>query len=168
MMIRDVLTIGDPRLLVVSAAISADEFNTSELNSLISDLYDTMKSRDGVGIAAVQIGYHKRVLLIEYDGNNPRYSHIGNCPLHVVINPEIEVIGNETVDYNEGCLSVPEERSVVNRPKFIRYRFFNQYGQLVEGENDGFFARVLQHEVDHLNGVLFPMRIEDPAKLIKI
>lgn len=158
-MIREVLTIGDERLLQISQVVRSNEFNTPALAELISDMRDTMHEKGGVGIAAVQIGCHKRILLIEYDGNNPRYAEIGDCPLKIIINPQIESVGGETQDYNEGCLSVPDERGLVNRPKHIRYKYYNQLGEQFEGEDDGFFARVLQHEVDHLDGILFPMRV---------
>ena len=158
-MIREVLIIGDERLVQVSQEVKPDEFNTHALAELITDMRDTMHEKGGVGIAAVQICYHKRVLLIEYDGNNPRYAEIGDCPLTVIINPQIENAGAETMEYNEGCLSVPDERGLVNRPKRIRYKYYNQLGELCQGEDDGFFARVLQHEVDHLDGILFPTRV---------
>ena len=164
-MIRELLTIGDDRLLLLSEEVQDHEFNTSELFALIGDMKDTMRNSGGVGIAAVQIGYHKRITLIEYSASNTRYTDIGECPLAVIINPQIKALNNETIDYNEGCLSVPDLRGIVSRPKRISYKFYNQFGELISGEDDGFFARVIQHEVDHMNGILFPTRVEDKATL---
>ena len=159
-MIKELLTIGNEHLLQVSKEVAPDEFNTTQLSGLIRDLIDTMNFKGGVGISAVQIGIHKRIAVIGYDGSNPRYKQIGNCPLTVIINPVFEVVGNETCEYNEGCLSVPDSRGMVIRPKKIRYKFYDEIGKEAVGESDGFFARVLQHEIDHMNGILFPMRIE--------
>ena len=167
-MVREVLTIGDERLLQISQPVAKEEFGTKELNDLITDMYDTMQYKNGVGIAAIQIGYLKRVILIGYDGNNPRYKSIGDCPLTVIINPQIEVIGDKVCERDEGCLSVPGMRGTVSRAEHIRYKFYNQSGELIEGESDGFFARAMQHETDHLNGVLFPSRITDPSTFHKI
>jgi peptide deformylase len=158
-MIKDVLITGDDRLLEISNDIFAHEFNTLELDSLISDMLDTMHHNNGVGIAAIQIGIPKRIALIEYDENNPRYADIGGCPLTVVINPKIEVIGTDTSEHAEGCLSVPNQRGVVIRPKHLRYSFYDATGKLITGVSDSFFTRVLQHEIDHMNGILFPTRL---------
>ena len=164
-MIREVLTIGDERLLQVSEPVRNHEFNTKELSSLIRDMEDTMDHKGGVGIAAVQIGYHKRITIIKYDGTNPRYAEIGDCPLTVIINPQIRALDTEQSTYNEGCLSVPYMRGMVSRPKRIHYQFYNQYGELISGEDDGFFVRVMQHEIDHMDGILFPFRVEDKNTL---
>ena len=158
-MIKDVLITGDDRLLEISSEVEAHEFNTPELGNLIADMLDTMHHNNGVGIAAIQIGIPKRMALIEYDKNNPRYLDIGSCPLTVVINPKIEIIGDETWEHNEGCLSVPNQRGMVTRPKHLRYSFYDQSGKLITGTSDNFFTRVLQHEIDHMNGILFPTRI---------
>ncbi|MBP9743319.1 MAG: peptide deformylase [Burkholderiales bacterium] len=158
-MIKEVLTVGDERLLQVSVPLAEDEFNTQQLNALIEDMYDTMRYNNGVGISAVQIGVRKRIALIEYDNTNPRYLSIGYCPLTVVINPEIEIVGNERISYNEGCLSIPEVRGSVSRPLHLRYKFYDQLGKLTVGDSNAFFARVIQHEIDHMNGILFPARI---------
>lgn len=158
-MIKEVLTLGDERLLQVSQPVTEDEFNTQQLNALIEDMYDTMRYNNGVGISAVQIGVHKRIALIEYDNTNPRYLSIGYCPLTVVINPEIEVVGNETTSYNEGCLSIPEVRGSILRPLHLRYKFYDQFGGAIVGDSNAFFVRVMQHEIDHMNGILFPTRM---------
>ena len=154
-MIKNILKIGNQLLLDTSQVVSQDEFNTIELDDLIMDMRETMYELGGVGISAIQIGIKKRLAIIEYDGSNPRYKDIGDCPLTVIINPEIQAIGDETSEYNEGCLSVPDIRGEVIRPKHIRYKFYNQYGALITGEDSGFFARVIQHEIVHMNGVLF-------------
>lgn len=167
-MIRTILVDGDSRLLQVSKEIIPSEFNTKELDDLITDMIDTMHHADGVGIAAVQIGVHKRILLIEYDADHPRYKDLRDCPLTVVINPEIETVGDETCDYNEGCLSVPGMRGLVTRPKRIKYSFYDAKGNKIEGVGDDFFVRALQHEIDHLNGILFPTRVTDKSTFVKI
>ena len=164
-MIREVLTIGNEELLKISDPVRDSEFNTTELFSLIKDMEDTMDYQGGVGIAAVQIGFHKRITIIKYDGTNPRYAEIGDCPLTVIINPQIRVLENEQSTYNEGCLSVPDMRGMVSRPKRIHYQFYNQYGELISGEDDGFFVRVMQHEIDHMDGILFPSRVENKSTL---
>ena len=158
-MIKNILITGDSRLLEVSTEVANHEFNTKNLDNLITDMLDTMRHNNGVGIAAIQIGIPKRVLLIEYNDANPRYHNTGNCPLTVVINPKIEIVGMDTDECDEGCLSVPGIRDKVTRPKHLRYSFYDATGKLINGESDGFFARVLQHEVDHLDGILLPMRI---------
>ena len=165
-MIREVLTIGDDRLLEISREVAQNEFGTPELLRLIQDMRDTMHEKGGVGIAAVQIGVHKRITVIEYDGTNPRYADIEDCPFTVIINPKIDAADQELVGYNEGCLSVPDVRGLVERPKHLRYQFYNEHGELICGENDGFFARVLQHEIDHMDGILFPERVTDKSTLV--
>ena len=158
-MIKDVLITGDNRLLEISGEVAVHEFNTPELDSLISDMLDTMHHHNGVGIAAIQIGIPKRIALIEYEENNPRYADIGSCSLTIVINPKIEMIGTDTSEHAEGCLSVPNQRGTVTRPKRLRYSFHDATGKLITGESNSFFTRVLQHEIDHMNGILFPTRI---------
>ena len=163
-MIKEVLTIGSDILLQVSKEVTPDELNTPQLGALIKDMVDTMLVKDGVGISAVQIGVLKRITVIGYDDSNPRYKNIGGFPLTVIINPSFEVIGDETCEYNEGCLSVPDSRGIVVRPKKICYTYQDETGVITNGESDGFFARVLQHEIDHMDGILFPMRIEGIKK----
>lgn len=158
-MIREVLIDGDKRLLQISQEVTKGEFSSMGLLKLIRDMQDTMEFKHGIGISAVQVGVLKRIALIGYDQANPRYKEIGHCPLTVIINPTIEPVGSETCEYNEGCLSVPDIRGIVSRPKQIRYRFYNEHGELISGESADFFARVLQHEIDHMDGILFPMRI---------
>ncbi len=150
----------------VSAAISAAEFGSTELMDLLCDMKDTMHYLGGVGIAAPQIGVNKQVVIIEYQQKDiVRYENIGDCPLRIIINPVITPIGDEETTFNEGCLSVPGLRGEVSRPKAIRYEYYDETGTLHSGEDDGFFARVMQHECDHLQGVLYPMRMKDISKL---
>ncbi len=159
-MIKEVLTVGNEMLLERSVEVAPEELNTPQLASLIEDMIDTMKYRNGVGIAAVQIGVPKRIAIIGYTSDNPCYVEIGSHPITVLINPSYEVVGEEAYELNEGCLSVPEKRGIVLRPKRLRYTYQDETGAVISGETDSFFARVLQHEVDHMNGVLFPMRIQ--------
>jgi peptide deformylase len=160
-MIKDVLQQGDSRLSNISTPIQISEFNTPQLRDLITDMYDTMKYIQGVGIAAIQIGIAKRIAIIEYDTTNTRYSHIGSWPFTVVINPEIEPLQQDMTLRDEGCLSVRTKRGVTARYTAIKYKFYNQFGELVTGETDLFFARVIQHELDHMNGILFIERVPD-------
>ncbi|HLX53695.1 MAG TPA: peptide deformylase [Aquella sp.] len=160
-MIKEVLTTGNELLGQVSEEVTLDELNTPQLKSLIEDMIDTMKFKNGVGIAAVQIGVPKRIAIIGYDSSNPRYKDIGSFPITVIINPSFEAVGDEVFELNEGCLSVPGIRGDVIRAKKLRYKYQDMTGTIITGETDSFFARVLQHEIDHMNGILFPMRIED-------
>ncbi len=161
-MIVPIRKMGDQCLLVRSSEVSAAEFNQPELLQLIQNLRDTQQHLGGVGIAAPQIGVNKRVVLIEYYQKDiTRYSDVGDCPLCVIINPEIQFLSAECSTFNEGCLSVPGLRGEVSRPIGIAYKYYDQFGQLHQGEDKGFFARVMQHECDHLDGVLYPMRMQD-------
>ena len=160
-MIRDVLRMGDARLLQVSEAI--DTFGTRELLELLEDMNDTMLALNGAGIAAPQIGVLKRVVIFGFD-HNPRYPDAEAVPLTVLCNPVIAPLSDEVEDGWEGCLSVPGMRGVVPRYTQIRYSGFDQFGTAFEREVDGFHARVVQHESDHLDGILYPRRIHDLTK----
>jgi peptide deformylase len=138
------------------------EFATPELKALVADMLDTMRANDGAGLAAIQIGVLLRVVVFEVElGENPRYPDAGPVPLTVLVNPEIEPLGNDRVSGWEGCLSVPGMRGVVPRYARLRYRGFDELGQRIDRTVDGFHARVVQHECDHLDGILYPQRIED-------
>lgn len=157
---------GHPLLLERAVELQAHEFATSELQELIQDLRDTQHHLGGIGIAAPQIGVSKRILLVEfYQENASRYSEIGDCPLKIIINPIIKPIGDDESIFNEGCLSVPGLRGEVSRPITIAYKYYDENGDIHEGEDSGMFARVLQHECDHLDGILYPMRMKDISKL---
>jgi len=157
---------GDPCLLKVSDNIETHEFGSQELFDLIQDMEDTMHHLGGVGIAAPQIGINKQVVIIEYFQKDiTRYENVGDCPRRVIINPKITQFGDEETTFNEGCLSVPGLRGEVTRPKAIRYEYHDEFGKYYHGEDDDFFARVMQHECDHLQGILYPMRMRDISKL---
>jgi len=158
MAVKKILKMGDPRLYQLSGVV--DEFKTSELEALIEDMFDTMEANDGAGLAAPQIGVFKRVVIFSVDAN-PRYPDAETVPRTILINPEIKVLEQETEAGWEGCLSIPGMRGVVRRPSHIRYSGFDETGRRFMREVTGFHARVVQHEVDHLDGILYPMRIED-------
>jgi len=149
---------GDPRLLKVASRVV--DFDTPELHALVADLYDTMKAAGGAGLAAPQIGVDKAVVIFGFD-RLQRYPDAPAVPQTVLVNPQIEPLSPELVEDWEGCLSVPGMRGVVPRSPRIRYRGFDQFGNPIDRIADGFHARVVQHECDHLAGVLYPMRIRD-------
>jgi peptide deformylase len=157
-MIRPVLRMGDPRLLEKSRPVEA--LATAELRELIGDMRDTMAHLNGAGLAAPQIGVLLRVVIFGVKAN-PRYPDAEEVPDTVLINPVIEPIGDEVEDGWEGCLSVPGMRGVVPRWRRVRYRGLDEKGELIDRTVEGFHARVVQHECDHLDGILYPMRIED-------
>ena len=158
MAVRRVLKMGDPDLLQASEPVK--DFDTSELNELIEDLWETMEAEGGVGIAAPQVGVPQRVVVFGLE-HSERYPEAPAVPRTVLINPEIKPIGNDAVDGWEGCLSVPGMRGVVPRFLRIRYSGYNEKGERFEREVEDFHARVVQHECDHLDGILYPMRIQD-------
>ena len=158
MAIREILKMGHPTLLEVAKPV--EKFNTSELDSIIEDMIDTMKENDGAGLAAPQIGLGMQLVIFGFDSNE-RYPEADQVPFTVLINPVITPIGNEEEDGWEGCLSVPGLMGVVPRFKKIRYQGKDQHGNEIDREVDGFHARVVQHECDHLIGKLYPMRIRD-------
>ena len=159
MTIREILKIGDARLLRTAQPIT--EFDTDELHVLITDMFDTMRSVDGAGLAAPQIGIDLQVLIFGTDAVNPRYPDAPIVPRTVLLNPIITPLSLAEEDGWEGCLSVPGLRGVVPRYTHIRYTGFDQYGDAIDRTVEGFHARVVQHECDHLIGVLYPMRIKD-------
>lgn len=158
MSVKETLKMGHPLLLQVAEPV--ENFNTPELDTLIGDMYDTMEALDGAGLAAPQIGVSKRVVIFGVEAN-PRYPHVEPVPRTVLINPVIEVLSDDKESGWEGCLSVPGMRGLVPRYTTIRYTGFDQHGNSIEREASGFHARVVQHEVDHLDGILYPQRIED-------
>ena len=149
---------GDPRLLEQAAAV--EKFGTPELLALLGDMQDTMRALDGAGLAAPQIGVGLQVVIFGIE-HNPRYPDAETVPQTVLINPVLAPVGNDIEEGWEGCLSVPGMRGVVPRHARLRYRGFDQYGNDIEREVGGFHARVVQHECDHLLGILYPMRIRD-------
>ncbi|MES2353440.1 MAG: peptide deformylase [Pseudomonadota bacterium] len=161
MAIRTVLKMGEPLLLQIAQPVT--QFDTPELNTLLEDMHDTMIALNGAGLAAPQIGVSKQVVIFGFK-QNPRYPEAQEVPYTVLINPKITPIGNEEEDGWEGCLSVPGLRGIVPRYSRIRYTGFDETGQVIDREVSGFHARVVQHECDHLLGVLYPMRIRDFSK----
>ena len=159
MAVRPILRIGDPRLREISQPVEA--FDTPELHELIEDMFDTMEAADGAGLAAPQIGVLKRVMIFGVD-ENPRYPDAQSVPRTILINPEYTVVSDEIDGYWEGCLSVPGMRGYVERPAKIQYRGYDELGMLIEREAVGFHATVFQHEYDHLDGILYTDRLDDP------
>jgi len=149
---------GDPLLWQRSQEI--EDFSHPELHSLIRDMEETMRHLDGAGLAAPQIGVGLRVVIFGFD-SNPRYPEAGSVPYTVLINPVLTPLSNEVEEAWEGCLSVPGLRGVVPRWRHLRYEGFDQFGRVIDRRVEGFHARVVQHETDHLDGVLYPMRIRD-------
>ena len=150
---------GDVRLLRVAQPVL--DFASAELVSLLQDLRDTMADLDGAGLAAPQIGVNLRVVIFGSDEINPRYPDASPVPGTVLINPVLEPLSSEEEEGWEGCLSVPGLRGVVPRWRKLRYSGFDENGRLFSREAEGFHARVVQHECDHLDGILYPMRIRD-------
>ena len=157
-MIRDVLRMGDPRLLERSRPI--ERFDSPELHALIADMRDTMAHQNGAGLAAPQIGVGMRVVIFGVHAN-PRYPDAEEVPDTILINPVVEPLGSEMDEDWEGCLSVPGMRGWVPRHRRIRYAGFDERGRPFERTVEGFHARVVQHECDHLDGILYPRRIVD-------
>lgn len=157
-MIKPVLRMGDPVLFKRAEPVS--QFDTPELHALLLDMDDTMRSKNGAGIAAPQIGVSLQVVIFGV-GANPRYPDAEEVPYTVLINPTLEPVGAEMEEGWEGCLSVPGMRGVVPRYTQLRYRGFDQFGNAVDRTVSGFHARVVQHETDHLLGILYPMRVRD-------
>ncbi len=158
MAVKTVLKMGDPLLL--QQALPTAQFNTPELHELIQDMQDTMEYMNGAGIAAPQIGVSVQVVIFGV-GANPRYPDAEQVPYTVLVNPILTPINDEMEDGWEGCLSVPGMRGVVPRYTRLHYTGFDQFGTPIDRLVSGFHARVVQHECDHLMGILYPMRIKD-------
>ncbi|WP_028455133.1 peptide deformylase [Chitinilyticum litopenaei] len=161
MAVRPVLKMGEPLLLRRAEPVA--EFDTPELHALVADLFDTMAATGGVGIAAPQIGVSLQVVIFGFE-KSERYPDAEPVPQTVLVNPVVELLGDEAEEGWEGCLSVPGLRGVVPRHTRIRYHGFDPYGQAIDRVASGFHARVVQHECDHLWGVLYPQRIRDMTK----
>ena len=159
--IRTVLRMGDPRLLEQARAL--ESFASPELLALIADMEETMRHLDGAGLAAPQIGVGLRVVIFGFD-ENPRYPEAGSVPYTVLINPVLTPLSDAIEEGWEGCLSVPGLRGSVPRWQHLHYRGFDPFGQEIERSVEGFHARVVQHECDHLDGVLYPMRMTDISR----
>jgi len=157
MPVRPVLKMGEPLLRAVAAPVARFD---AELASLIADMDDTMRSLSGAGIAAPQIGVSQRVVIFELK-ENPRYRHVAPVPYTVLVNPTLTTLDSEQEEGWEGCLSVPGMRGLVPRYRRLRYQGFDAAGAPIDRTVEGFHARVVQHEVDHLDGILFPQRVRD-------
>ena len=157
MAVRQVLKMGEPLLREVAAAVVRFD---EELRALIADMDETMRAQHGAGIAAPQIGVSVRAVIFELR-DNPRYPHIKPVPYTVLINPTLTVLTQEQEEGWEGCLSVPGMRGLVPRFTHLKYQGFDAHGNPFERTVEGFHARVVQHEVDHLDGILFPQRVRD-------
>ena len=159
MTIQTILKMGDERLLRMSEPVQ--QFDTPQLHALIRDLRDTMQAANGAGIAAPQIGVNLQVVIFGSGQVNPRYPQYEPIPPTVLINPTLTVLDPAEDEGWEGCLSVPGLRGVVPRPRKVRYQGFDEMGQAIDRVVEGFHARVVQHECDHLWGKLYPMRVRD-------
>jgi len=162
MTVREILKMGDERLLRMAQPVT--QLGTPELNSLVADMLETMAAVHGAGLAAPQIGVNLQVVIFGSGAVNPRYPHEPAFPQTVLINPVITPLGAEEQEGWEGCLSVPGMRAIVPRWQRIRYTGLDAQGQVIDRVADGFHARVVQHECDHLIGKLYPMRVRDFSK----
>jgi peptide deformylase len=158
MTVREILKMGDPRLLRVAEPVR--EFGTPEMEALIADMFDTMHAANGAGLAAPQIGVNLQLVIYGFK-DNQRYPDAPPVPETVLINPVLTPLSDEMDEQFEGCLSVPGLRGVVSRHTRLHYEGVDQFGQPIARDAEGFHARVVQHEVDHLLGILYPMRITD-------
>ena len=158
MAVQKVLKMGDS--LLYQRAEEVRTFHTPDLDALIRDMFDTMAALNGAGLAAPQIGVSRRVVIFEVQ-SNPRYPEAEAVPRTILINPVLEPLGDEMEDGWEGCLSVPGLRGLVSRHKKLRYTGFDENGQPIDRTVSDFHARVVQHECDHLDGILYPMRLRD-------
>jgi len=158
MSVREILKMGDPRLLLKAEPVT--DFDSPELKALIVDMFDTMHAASGAGLAAPQIGVNLRVVIFGFK-NNVRYPEAEPVPETVLINPVLKPLSDVTEDGWEGCLSVPGMRGVVPRWSNLHYEGYDQDGKIISRSVDDFHARVVQHECDHLDGILYPMRIKD-------
>lgn len=158
MTVREILKMGDPRLLRQAEPVT--EFGSPDLEALIRDMFDTMHAAKGAGLAAPQIGVNLQLLIFGFK-QNVRYPDAPPVPETILINPKIRPVSAAMEEGWEGCLSVPGMRGVVPRWSAVQYEGYDQYGNAISRQADGFHARVVQHECDHLAGILYPMRIED-------
>jgi peptide deformylase len=165
MAVREIVEIGDPVLRQRAREVSEEDLRSPEVQALIDDLIDTRRAANGAGLAAPQVGELVRIAVVEVDGVNPRYPYKPPIPLTVIVNPELEPVGRELVEINEGCLSVPGLRGVVERHVEIRLRYLDRDGEPREESRRGLTAGTFQHEVDHLDGTLIVDRA-DPRTLM--
>lgn len=162
---RRIRIIGDPVLRERAREVTPEELDTAEVQEMIDEMIAIKRDANGAGIAANQVGETLRIAIAEVDGTNPRYPYKPQIPLTVMVNPEIEPIDHETFVNNEGCLSVPDLRGDVPRNLNVKVRYLDRNGEPREEIKRGLTAGTFQHEVDHLDGVLFVDRVDDPASL---
>jgi peptide deformylase len=163
MAVLEIATVGDPVLRERAREVSAEELRSDELQRLIDDMIETKRAAHGAGIAANQVGRALRVAVVEVEAGNPRYPYKPSVPLTVIANPELEPLDDEVFAVNEGCLSVPDLRGDVERFVNVRVRYLDRFGEPHEEVRRGLTAGTFQHELDHLDGVLFLDRVRDPA-----
>jgi peptide deformylase len=163
MSVREIVTVGDPVLRTRAREVDPDELRSPTIQRLIDDLIDTMRAAGGAGLAANQVGELQRIAVAEVAGRNPRYPYKPPIPLTVMVNPVLEPVGGETVAINEGCLSVPDLRGELDRFVSVRVRYLDRDGNARDEVKRGLTAGTFQHEVDHLDGVLFLDRVNDPT-----
>jgi len=162
-MIREILKMGDPRLLRIAPPVPAAMVGSAELEALIADMFDTMHAANGVGLAAPQIGVDLQLVIFGFD-RNERYPDAPAVPRTILLNPVITPLSQDMEEGWEGCLSVPGLRGAVSRYSLIRYEGIDPHGERIDRRAEGFHARVVQHECDHLIGRLYPSRITDFSK----
>ena len=163
MSVREIATVGHPVLRERAREVTREELATPEVQRLIDDMVETMRAANGAGLAANQVHETLRIAVVEVRAGNPRYPYKPPVPLTVIVNPEIEPLDDETAEINEGCLSVPDLRGTVDRHVNVRVRYLDRDGNEHEEVRRGLTAGTFQHEVDHLDGVLFLDRVRDPA-----
>ncbi|MGH2844400.1 MAG: peptide deformylase [Solirubrobacteraceae bacterium] len=162
MSVREIVTVGHPSLRERAGELSLEELRSPETQQLIDDLIETKRAANGAGLAATQIAEMARIAVIEVTPGNPRYPYKPPVPLTVIVNPVIEPLDEETVQINEGCLSIPGLRGTVDRYLNVRVRYLDREGNAHDEERRGLTAGTFQHELDHLDGVLFLDRVRDP------
>jgi len=162
-MIREIVTVGDPVLRERAREVDVEELRSDAVQRLIDDMIETKRAAHGAGIAANQVGETLRIAIVEVEPGNPRYPYKPTVPLTVIVNPELEPVGDATVDIVEGCLSVPDLRGAVPRYEAVRVRYLDRDGEPHEEVRRGLTAGTFQHEVDHLDGILFLDRVADPT-----
>ena len=165
MAVKKVVRMGHPVFREMVKPLSKEEILFDETKALVQDMFDTMEAEEGIGIAAPQIGISKQIALVGVPADSERYPESEETPLYVVINPKIKNLTEEEQGFWEGCLSVPGMRGFVERPAKIQYRGYDELGMLIEREAAGFHATVFQHELDHLDGVLYIDKVKDTTKI---
>jgi peptide deformylase len=162
---REIVEVGHPVLRERAREVSAEELGSPEVQGLIDDMIETMRAANGAGLAANQVGETVRVAVVEVRADNPRYPYKPAVPLTVIVNPVVEPVDDDVEQINEGCLSVPNLRGEVPRHVSVRLRYTDREGAEHEEVRRGLTAGTFQHELDHLDGVLFVDRVTDPATL---